>query len=283
MKKNYFYKGIFVFLLLFLCSGCNGDITRSLRHDGFTYNANSVKCTPFFTKKKGDTLEKIQFYTGSHIINTDGKIYEVSLSNKFSNDENCKEAQAFFSVKAILNNTIVKAFDNKYYSLVGDSKKSAYTVIDSSDSNYPIYDLLLKGADVLKVMLKDGENNIYYSLNVDGNIYAYKVTKGDKDNPPTMTLDSVTPIPFHQSDYGERIVDFNYSGDSPATYIKLESGKVIRLTAENYKDCTKYIDIACQYSYQEDKVLTKYSDHILAYNGSTVVTDYHKYFTLSSK
>ena len=280
MKKNKCLKLLVVVFIALICCGCNGDVTRGLRGEGFQYNDKDFKCSPFFKNGKNEAVEKIKFFTDSYFINEEGKIYEMSLSNQFSSLENCREAQTSIMVKAIMDDVIVKGYDNKYYSLTNKSEVAAYSEIPATDNNYLIYQLLLLEDNVLKVSTVDSNAGLYYSLRTDGNIYAYTIKKGDKDKPPTITSSSIA---YNQNDYGERIVDFNYAGDSSATMIKLESGKVFRMEATNKKDCSKYLDIPCNYEMIENTTLTKYADKIIAYNGKIVITDYHKYFTLSGK
>ena len=271
-----------IFLFLLFCTGCDGDITRELRRDGFQDSEKKFVCTPFFPQNKEDVnYEKIKFMTANHIVNQDGKLYEYSASNQFSSSENCREAQAYFSVKAIMDGIIAKGFDNKYYSLSNSSNnQSLYGEIRSNDNNYLVYQLLLQDDSVIKVTTVDSGNGLYYVLKTDGNIYLYTIKKTDRNSLPVITG---TTVVFNQSTYGERIVDYNYAGNSPTTYIKLESGRVFRMMATNLKDCSKYLDIACQYELLEDEVLFKNKDRIIAYNGSGLITDYRKYFSMSGK
>ena len=53
--------------------------------------------------------------------------------------------------------------------------------------------------------------------------------------------------------------------------------------ALNRKECREYIDIDCQFAFAEDATLTKHYDRILAYNGSTLITDYLKVFRVGGK
>lgn len=272
----------FIFLVALFCTGCDGDITRALRRDGFQNSDKKFICSPFFPKNKDDVdYEKIKFMTSNHIVNQDGKLYEYSASNLFSSSENCIEARAFFSVKAIMDDTIAKGFDNKYYSLSsGSNNQSLYSEIRSNDNNYYIYQLLLQDDSVVKVTTVDSGGGLYYVLKTDGNIYLYTIKKNDRNSLPMIIGSSIV---YNQSSYGERIIDYNYAGDSVATYIQLESGRVFRMNATNLEECSKYIDIPCQYELLEDETLFKYKDRIIAYNGSSLITDYHKYFSMSGK
>ena len=43
------------------------------------------------------------------------------------------------------------------------------------------------------------------------------------------------------------------------------------------------VDIECEYEFDEDTTLTKYYDRIMAYNGSTLITDYLKVFRVGGE
>lgn len=272
----------FIIMILILCTGCDGDVTRELRRDGFQDSEKKFICSPFFPANKEDVnYEKVKFMTANHIVNQDGKLYEYSASNQFSSSENCREAQVYFSVKAIMDGNVAKGFDNKYYALTASSNnQSLYSEIRSNDNNYLIYQLLLQDDSVVKVTTVDSGNGLYYILLTDGNVYSYTIKRDDRNAPPTI---SGTSIVYNKSTFGERIIDYNYAGDSSTTYIKLESGRIFRMVATNLKECSKYIDIPCQYELVEDEALFKNKDRIIAYNGNSLITDYHKYFSMSGK
>ena len=51
------------------------------------------------------------------------------------------------------------------------------------------------------------------------------------------------------------------------------------MKATNEKECSKFADIACQYTMQESEEYANYKDRIIAYNGFTLITDYKQVFT----
>ncbi len=271
----------FCLLLLIVgicCCGCNGNTTRDIRHAGFTMGG-TFTCSNFFPKDKEDVdFEKIRYMTDSRIINTEGKIYELSLSQKYANGENCKEADTQIRVKAIYDNSIIKGTDNKYYYLLEQNSVASYTEVPTSDNSYSMYDLLLKEEDVVKVMTADSSSGIYYVLKIDGNVYSYEVTKADYQAQPVITTVSTV---YDKLTYGSNIVDFNYAGQSLNTFVKTED-KVYRMRITNSEECGKYADISCQFSMQEDPIFVDKKDSIISYNGSTLITDYKQVFTVAS-
>ena len=275
MKK---FRLFIVIFLIGICCGCNGNTTRDIRHAGFNMSGN-FKCSNFFPKDKEDVnYEKILYMTDSRIINTDGKIYELSLSQPFSNGENCKEADTAITVKAILDSSIIKGTDNKYYYLVGQNSVPSYMEIPNTDNSYAIYDLVLKEEDVVKVITADSSAGIYYVLKRDGNVYSYEITRANHQAPPAITTVATVCVTVK---YVASIMEFNYVGETLGTYVKTED-KVYRMRVTNSKECGKYADVACQFSMQEDPIFVDKRDSIIAYNGSVLITDYHQTFTVAS-
>ena len=160
MRKNYFKMLILGVFVLMFCTACNGNVTRSIRHDGFAVS-NKIKCEMFF--HEGDSsYNMIKFFTGSHIIDQNGKIYEVSLSQTYQNGQNCKDSGKNIIVKSIMDNNIVRGADNGYYYLNGSGQTSPYTKISESDNNYAVYNLLLSDPQVVKVVTADSSAGLYY-------------------------------------------------------------------------------------------------------------------------
>ena len=73
------------------------------------------------------------------------------------------------------------------------------------------------------------------------------------------------------------IEDFNYAGNSSATYVKT-ANSLFRMKASNEKECTKYADVPCQYTMLESEEYLNYKDKVVAFNGSTLITDYRQVF-----
>ena len=276
MKKSIY--GILLVLIILLCSACNGSVTRGIRHAGYSVGGNFA-CSRFFPKDKEDvSYERIKYITGSHIINTEGKIYELSLGQVYANKENCKEAQTDIKVKAIFDNKIVKGIDNKYYYLVGQNNIESYKEVTPLDNSYYLYDLLLKDKDVVKVITANSSNGTYYILKTDGNVYENVIMTKERNRPPEIVSSKTV---FDVSEFGSEIIDFNYVGNSSATYVRTED-KIFRMLITNKDKCSKYADVNCNYQMQEDTQLGEYLDKIIAFNGSTIITDYNQIFNLSN-
>lgn len=275
MKKS--WKGFLIICLVILfCTGCNGKMTRDLRKDGFSAGSDFI-CDKFYPASDDDIYyNKIKYFIGSHLIDQDGKIYELSTSVKYSTGENCKEAQTSILEQAILDNKIIKGKDNKYYYLEKQNNSEAYTEVTKADNSYAIYDLLLKPSDVVKVStISSGNTGLYYILKSDGNVYEVVVNSKDRNTPPKIISSKVI---YDRSDYQNMIVDYNYAGDSIYTFVKTPD-KVFRMMIVNPKECA-YPDIECEYEMREDEIISQYKDRIITFNGNILITDYKKTFTL---
>ena len=270
-------KVLVLFLIILLCSACNGSVTRNIRHAGFSVGSKFI-CNGFFPENKEDTsYTKIRYFTGNHLIDQNGKIYELSLSQLYQNKQNCKKADTTIIVKAIFDDKIIKGMDDRYYYLIPQNDVSAYSEIPKTDNSYEIYDLLLKEPDVIKITTANSSTGEYYILKTDGNIYSYTITKKDYNEPSSVTAISTV---YNKNDYGSKIIDYNYAGNSLSTFIKTENS-VYRMYITN-KECTKYADITCIFALKEDDMFNEYKQKIMAYNGNMLITDYHQVFTINT-
>ncbi len=277
-KVGYFMKKYFKIILVslfvvFFCSACNGDVTRALRHDGFSVSDEKFVCDALF--EKGSTI-MIRFMTPTHLITTDGVIYEISPGKKYSNNQNCKLANTDLRVSAIFDNSVFLATNGGIYRLVASNDAQAYTEVNSSDNSYALYSLLFNSSTGIKIMTADSQNGIYYVLSKDGNVYGYTIYNRDRSNGVPEVAGIV--IVYHRLDYGD-IYDFNYVGNSPATYVR-SNDKIYHLESTNADECSTYADIACEYVMTEDETLEENKDYILAYSGSNIITTYQRFFTL---
>jgi hypothetical protein len=277
MKKRIIFISLLL-VMVFVCSACDGNVTRDLRHDGFAVSTK-FECDIFYPKNKEDTsYKKIKYLTENNIIDSTGKIYEVSLGGVYVNKKNCKSANTSIYVKAIFDDKIVKSTDNKYYYLVGENSVSSYSEVPTTDNSYELYNLLLKENDVVKAVTADSSSGVYYVLKTDGNVYSYNITKASYNAPLKIVS---TSIAYDKSDYDSKIIDFKYAGEASSTYIRTEDS-LYRMKITNYDKCSKYVDIDCKYNLEEDTTFNKYKDRIIAFNGSVLITDYKQIFTVSN-
>ena len=271
MKK--YFKIILLIVVLGVCCACEGDVTRALRHAGYSLSSTQkFVCDPLFDSENG---EVIRFLTGTRAITGEGVIYELSPGQKFSNEQNCRVADTGLRVAAIMDDTVFLATNGGIYTLESNNNVPAYTEITSADNSYGVYATLFYSGNGIKYSTVDTTNNIYYSLSNDGNVYGYTLYTENRDSYPQIVG---TVVVYNKNDYGD-IIDYHYAGNSTLTYVRTNE-KVYHLTATNEKECSTYADIQCNYIMTDDEVFEKYRDYILAFNGSTVYTTYKKVFTM---
>ena len=274
MKKIVMFS-LLLGMMAFICTACDGDVTRALRHDGFSVGGDIV-CEAFIGE---NATETVKYLTSKHIITTSGRIYELSLGQQYSSKSNCRVADTNLRVEAIMDDIIVRGSDGKYYYLTNQNNGGgSYLEVTEDDNNYVIYDILLKPTDTIKVVTVDSRSGTYYALKSDGNVYEITISK--KDSGGTFEV-SGTNIIYSQSDYGGAIKDFGYHGENGATYVRTATS-VYRFRAVNIEECSKYADVTCDYQMVEAASFGEYGDYILAYNGSLLITTYGKTFTVAA-
>lgn len=271
MKKGFKVIGLLI-LIAFLCSGCDikyAGATRDIRHSGFALSGAELVCDALLNDPDYD---KVKFLTGKHVITESGSVYELSISQKYSNDQNCMASPLTVKVTALMDENVIRGDDGKYYYLVQTNDTTAYSVIPNTDNNYVIYNLLLKDTDVIKVKTVDSSAGHYYVLKKDGNVYNYVVSK----NQNSATIVS-SPVVYSRINYNGEIIDFSYAGKSTGTSVRTTS-QIFRMVATNKEECSKYVDVTCEYEMRLDEGLTDNQNMILGFSGTYLITTYGKQF-----
>ena len=277
MKKIYMF--ILIIIVCVFISGCDGNVTRAIRHAGFNIDGD-FKCDVVMpTDKKDTSYAKIRYMTGGLMVLEDGTIYELSLGQTFANKQNCKIADTNKKVVSIFDDKYFKSNDDKYYYLSSNQDISTYSEVPKTDNSYILVDLLLKDATNVKVVSGNSSSGEYYALKNSGDIYKYTITRDNSTRLETITN---TTLVFDKKDYGgSKIVDFNYAGNSLGTFIRTED-KVFRMKVSNADECNKYADVACKYKIMEEELFQEYGDRIIFFNGSYLITDYGRKFNVVS-
>ena len=275
MKKG-FKISVLILIVAVMCTGCDvihASSNRDIRHSGFAISGAELECNALFENPE---YNKVMFLTGAHVIMEDGSVYSLSISQKYSNDQHCMMSTLKGKVVALFDDNVVKLDDGKYYYLIRSGESAAYTQVLSKDSNYMVYDLILKSPDVVKVKTVDANSGHYFVLKKDGNIYNYVISK----NGDSMKLVS-SPIVYSKSNYGSSIIDFNYMGKATGTFIRTNT-EIFRMTPINREECSKYVDIPCQFEMHLDERLTKHQGKILGFSGTYLITTYGKQFNVTA-
>ena len=261
--------------ILFVCSGCdmaNADTTRDIRHSGFSVSDTDIECPMLFSNDEG--YEKIKFFTTGYAITEEGNFYALSLGKVYKNGMNCKIPENFNKkVKAIIDNSVVKTTDGRYYYITSNSNSGAFSEVPLNDSNYSIYRILFNDASIVKAITVDSDLGYYYVLKTDGNVY--NIVIGENDNGHYLASSSIV---YSKNAYDGNIIDFNYAGNSPSTYIRTDT-KIFRMLPQNASECSTYADVFCEYKIELDSGLSGHIDKIVAFDGNYLITNYGKTFS----
>lgn len=277
MKKKIFSL-IFIISICLLVTGCQGNITRGIRHAGFSI-AGEFVCD-FFVVKDEESLyfNKMKFLTSSFIVSENGDVYEISLGKQYSNKQNCQKSAFNKRVKGLFDNKVARADDGKFYYIAPDNNVILYSEVTVADNSYEIYDLLLKEEDVVKVVTVDKNSGIYYLLKTDGNIYKYVLSRADTKSPYKIDLKEVL---YSSGTYGF-ITDFNFSYNSIMTNYIMTDTSLYRMKVVNLEACNSFADVTCKYEMGNDVGLLEYKKYISGFNGSMLITNYGKVFNVAN-
>ena len=280
MKKVFILISILVISLVL--TGCNVNVTISLTQDGFSVNDSNFKCNLLNLDgkeaKDENTSENIKFLVGDYAIGESGNIYQLSYDKLFSNDMNCKKV-AKIPTKAVFDESYLLGEDGKYYYLNAQDGDTVvqFSEVPQEDENYQKLSLFFTG-DVKKAVTVNSNINSYYVLKDDGSIYNYVLTKDEQSKTFFVKSDNVQ---FTSNSYDGKIIDFYYAGDSTTTFFRTPTS-IYRNLIGNEEECSKYVDVPCEYEIGVDTTLTENLDRIVIYNGKKLFTDYGRIFTLES-
>lgn len=263
-------------LVSFISCGCgfiNSSTTRDIRHSGFALSKAELECSALLSSS---AIDKVRFLTATHAITESGQIYSLSTSQKYSNDQNCKLSSLPFGVTALFDDNIARTSDGKIYYLNQAGGNAAYSLVPINDSNYKVYSLILSDPAVIKVKTANAESGHYYVLKNDGNVYNYVVNK---------TYDNVSIISntlvYSKVNYGGDIIDFNYAGKNYATFVRTNT-QIFRMKSTNKEECSRYVDVACEYEMRLDEGLTKHRNKIVGFTGTYLITNYGSQFNATA-
>lgn len=275
--KNKIVLVVSFLIVSFFCTGCMGNVTRGIRHAGFNLSESEFTCNLLLSGKKNEKVyTKLKYVSSTKAITADGKVYEISLGQKFSNEQNCMATDKFTKkVVAIMDDSIIKADDGNFYYLNANGNTDAYSQVTVNDNAYGVYSVLFSDENVVKIVTVDGNSGIYYVLKNDGNIYKIIVTRASSEMPYILASSEIV---YSKGRYG-KIIDFNYVGANTGTYIWTEDS-IYRMKKANSDACGKYADVKCEYVMEEDVELIKYMDYVFGFNGQLLISSYGKVFNV---
>ena len=279
MKK----KLLIILLLVFICTGCNGNVTRTIRKSGFNVSGNKFKCDTIMPSKGGlfsekKTSEKISFMSGNTAISNNGNVYEFSFNGVFSNNMNCKKVMSGIKVTSVIDNEVLRDVNGKYYYLSSDNNTVLYSEVPAEDEKLGMYSLILGDGHVLKAMCVNSNINSYYVLKDDGNIYNYVIKQDDNTRRYSIVSNNTV---YNYSKFKGKVLDFRDYGESAYTYFRT-GNSIYRMINTNANECSKYVDVACKYELKRDDTLSEAQDKLVAFSGNMLITDYGRVFTIGS-
>ena len=130
MKKELKVLGLLM-LIAFICCGCDAmyaSTTRDIRHSGFALSGAELKCDDLF---KDTDYDKVRFLTGKHAILESGSVYELSIGQKYSNEQNCMASPLTSGVVALFDENVVKT----HYVRLAIKSVNNKPVIPEEDNN----------------------------------------------------------------------------------------------------------------------------------------------------
>ena len=276
------FKKLGVFFLIisitFICSGCDmkyGKIIREIRHDGFNIVDRKFQCSAI--DPLDPNHEEIKFYSNNYAVTSLGRVYQLSFDKIFSNQTNCMLTNLSKPVNAIFDGQVFRTEDGMIYTFAFNNGKMEFFQLTADNKNFGIYNIILSDKNVVKVLTVDAKNNIYYVLKNDGNVYSYMLSQV---NDKQYGIAGINII-YNKNNFGGRITDFNYAGNSPLTYVRTEN-QIYRIKVTNGEQCTMYADIPCKYEMKLDETLSLYQDQIWIFNGTSLVTKFGKNFAAAS-
>lgn len=228
--------------------GCKGDDIREFRHSGYNINDNKFSCKE---------VEKVKYLYDNFLVSESNDIYYISLDLPYSNKSNCRLINSNEKLQSIYGEETFKSYNNIIYSF-DYNNYSDFPVINSTDK---ITEFLLNDNTNLKII---NNENHYYTLKNDGNIYDYVIE--EKDNIVSIVTSTLL---YSSNSLDGTIIDFYYSSNMPSNYIKTSTSYYT--FKPNNEECKKYADIECNYELKKDELLNKYSNEIYAYNGKRVI------------
>ena len=79
MRKGIF-KVLFILVICLFVTGCDGDVTRNIRHAGFNLDGTDFVCDPVMPKDKEDhSYAKIRYMINNYIVLDDGTLYDLNI------------------------------------------------------------------------------------------------------------------------------------------------------------------------------------------------------------
>ena len=275
MKKIFKIIGIIVIVIVVLIGAVFGytKIKQSMmnneRRNTMTlmeYIKTHESPVLYFVSKelKCDALDNIKLLTSDRLITKDNEIYDISFDKLFSNNQNCKKIETNINISNIRDGFIFSK-DNKFYNI------SDFEEVGITD-RLQIY---LLDKNIIKIIESD-----YDEINGKINLLVFKNNNIYKQTYNLNLANGNRIITFENEELYKSLEEYgNIKHITFEPHLYTNSDKNIQLWKSTIKtiisdkgyyylnevktdECTKYVDIECEFELKESETYKRFSKDI---------------------
>lgn len=198
-----------------------------------------------------DVFTDVRNTFDSNIIINDGKLYNISLDLKFSNEQNCKEISDVNITKVVNNHYISN--ENKTYSIDETGLKEY-----NASGKIPAY---MYNEDVVMAYTHGSNSEYkYYVLKTDGKIYDVNFGREFRfENGVGTYIYNVIEEKVYKEIENEVIKSFDVI-ENNVDYVVTDKGLYINKVSNS--ECMSYADIDCVYELSKNDIMTTPMDEV---------------------
>lgn len=220
----------------------------------------------YFVSKelKCDALDNIKLLTSDRLITKDNEIYDISFDKLFSNNQNCKKIETNINISNIRDGFIFSK-DNKFY-IISDFEEVGIT------DRLQIY---LLDKNIIKIIESD-----YDEINGKINLLVFKNNNIYKQTYNLNLANGNRIITFENEELYKSLEEYgNIKHITFEPHLYTNSDKNIQLWKSTIKtiisdkgyyylnevktdECTKYVDIECEFELKESETYKRFSKDI---------------------
>jgi len=265
MKKNIFnYLSVLFILIAF--TGCASNEVKIENDNSNQHQKSTLKEKYEYHSFICDEITGSETYAFDYEnLYFNGSVYEVILNGDgiYSNNQHCKK------IEGISYDTYVLRMSAQGKIMLINDKNIFYVSNNKIyNNNYTQINVIALDKDVVSIWNYD--DNIYYVLKKDGNVYEY-LLKGNINS--GYKIVSSEKIIYSSNDYG-KIKYFYYTSsyDKNIENIIIYSEKGLYTQVEIITDeCTKYKDIQCEKGIVLNEEFQVHRDEILYFDVNMII------------
>lgn len=220
----------------------------------------------YFVSKelKCDALDNIKLLTSDRLITKDNEIYDISFDKLFSNNQNCKKIETNINISNIRDGFIFSK-DNKFYNI------SDFEEVGIAD----YLQIYLLDKNIIKIIESD-----YDEINGKINLLVFKNNNIYKQTYNLNLANGNRIITFENEELYKSLEEYgNIKHITFEPHLYTNSDKNIQLWKSTIKtiisdkgyyylnevktdECTKYVDIECEFELKESETYKRFSKDI---------------------